>query len=140
MSQLKLVFLLTFLAIFSSNVFADDAKTALATEYLILSKTKESVDSTIEAYVNQIASQNPSTDKDDLRAFFTQYMGWEILKEPTIKIVANLLSTAELSEINQFYKTTSGKALADNSPKMAAEISNLIGTNLNKAMSKMQSQ
>ena len=67
-------------------------------------------------------------------------MGWESLKEPTIQIVANLLSIEELSEINRFFKSSSGKALADNSPQMAAEISNLIGNNLNKAMSNMQNQ
>ena len=138
MNHIKLAFLLMTLSIFCINALAQNDKITLAAEYLILSKTKETFDSTIEAYVNQIAAQNPQTNKDDLRAFFNQYMGWEALKEPTINIVANLLSETELKEINHFYKSKSGKALADNSPQMAIEISNLIGNNLNKAMSNIQ--
>ena len=133
--------LIVLLSLFSSGSFAEEnKKIELAKEYLVLSKTKETFDTTIEAYVNQMAPQGSEEDKDELRSLFNEYMGWDALKEPTIKIVANLLSEKELSEINDFYNSQSGKALAESSPQMAAEISNLIGNNLNKAMQNIQGQ
>ena len=133
--------LIVLLSLFSSGSFAEEnKKIELAKEYLVLSKTKETFDTTIEGYVNQMAPQGSEEDKDELRSLFNEYMGWDALKEPTIKIVANLLSEKELSEINDFYNSQSGKALAESSPQMAAEISNLIGNNLNKAMQNIQGQ
>lgn len=119
-------------------VFADDHKNQLAIEYLELSKTKESFDITIETYVNQLSSQNPSTDKKKMRDFFEAYMGWEVLKKPTIKIIADSFSEEELIGINNFYKSKVGKALAEKTPALSAAISELIGKNLNKAIGEIQ--
>lgn len=126
-----------FILLSAGQVYADELND-LAIEYLQLSKTKETFDMTIDAYAQQLSAQNPNADKEKIRTFFNAYMGWEILKEPTIKLVAQTLTVQELKDINAFYKTNSGKALAEKSPKMAADISNLIGTNLQKAMQDMQ--
>jgi hypothetical protein len=125
--------LVTLLAV-AVPVFADDRKDQLAIEYLELSKTKESFDITIETYVDQLSSQNPSANKKKLREFFEAYMGWGVLKKPTIKIVADSFTEEELLEINNFYKSKTGKALAEKTPALSAAISKLIGENLNKAM------
>ncbi len=106
----------------------------------MISKTKETFDTTIEVYVNQMAPQGSEEEKDELRSFFNEFIGWDAMKEPTIKIVANLLSEKELSDINDFYNSQSGKALAESSPQMAADISNLIANNMNQAMQNIQSE
>ncbi|WP_404418679.1 DUF2059 domain-containing protein [Marinospirillum sp.] len=138
MNILKSAIFGSVLILVSANLYADESKDLLAIEYLKLSKTKETFDMTIDAYVEQFASQGSDADKESLRSFFKAYMGWETLKEPTIKLVAETLTAKELKDINDFYKTDSGRALAKKSPKMASDISNLIGANLQKAIQKMQ--
>lgn len=138
MRKFKLVLFIMVSSIFVSTAFADDTRLALAIEYLELSKTKEVFDITIDTYVNQLSSNNPGTNKDQLRAFFNSYMGWEVLKEPTIKIVANTFTGEELKAINDFYKSKNGVAFANKSPALSAAISELIGANLNKAMANMK--
>jgi hypothetical protein len=125
-------------SILVSNGFAEDSKTILAMEYLEVSKTKEVFDMTIETYVNQLSSNNPNVNKKQLRAFFNSYMGWDVLREPTIKIVADTFTEDELKAINNFYKSKHGVAFANKSPALSAAISELIAANLKKAMSKMQ--
>ena len=133
---LALLILINFL--FVSIGFAEDGKTTLAIEYLEVSKTKEVFDMTIETYVNRLSSNNPEVNKEQLRTFFNSYMGWDVLREPTIKIVANSFSEDELKAINNFYKSKHGVAYANKSPALSAAVSKLIGANLKKAMSKMQ--
>jgi len=119
-------------------VFADDHKNNLAVEYLELSKAKETFDTTIETYVEQLSAQNPSTDKNKLKAFFESYMGWDVLKNSTIKIVADSFTEEELIGINNFYKSRIGQSLAEKTPALSAAISQLIGQNLNKAVEAMR--
>jgi hypothetical protein len=138
MRKFKLVLFIMVSSIFVSTAFADDTRLALAIEYLELSKTKKVFDMTIDTYVNQLSSNNPGINKDQLRAFFNSYMGWEVLKEPTIKIVANTFTGEELKAINDFYKSKNGVAFANKSPALSAAISELIGANLNKAMANMK--
>jgi len=116
---------------------ANDHKEQLAIEYLELSKTKESFDATIETFVNQLSAQNRFADKDKMRAYFDSYMGWDILKKPTIRIIADTFTEEELIAINNFYKTKAGKSLADKTPGLSAAISQLIGDNLKKTLGKL---
>jgi hypothetical protein len=125
-------------ALLSTGKVYSDELNDLSIEYLQLSKTKETFDMTIEAYVQQLSANNPNADKEEIRSFFNTYMGWGVLKEPTTKLVSQTLTIQELRDINGFYRTSSGKSLAEKSPKMAADISNLIGANLQKAMQDMQ--
>jgi hypothetical protein len=138
MRKFKLVLFIMVSSIFVSTAFADDTRLALAKEYLELSKTKEVFDITIDTYVNQLSSNNPGTNKDQLRAFFNSYMGWEVLKGQTTKIVANTFTVEELKAINDFYKSKNGVVFANKSPALSAAISELIGANLNKAMANMK--
>ena len=125
-------------SILVSNGFAEDSKTILAIEYLELSKTKEVFDMTIETYANQLSSNNPKVNKEQLRTFLNSYMGWDVLREPTIKIVADTFTEEELKAINSFYKSKHGVAFANKSPALSAAISELVAANLNKALTKMQ--
>ena len=56
----------------------------------------------------------------------------------SIKIVANSFTEEELIGINTFYKSGVGKVLAEKSPALSAALSQLIGSNLNKALGAMQ--
>ena len=123
---------------FVSMVSAESTQQALAEEYLALSKTKETIDLTIESYVNRLHANNPRASKRQLRSFFNAYMGWDVLKEPATDIVVSNLTRAELSAVNGFYKTPHGKSIADKSPAVAAELSDLIIANLNRTMANME--
>ena len=134
MKNIKFFILTVVFTCLTFGALAENNKNALVIEYLEISKTKETFDMTIEAYVNQLASQDPVAKKEDIRTFFNTYMGWNVLKEPSIKIVAAKFSEKELQDIIAFYKTSSGQAFANKSPEMAADLSNLIGSNMQKAM------
>lgn len=121
-----------------TNTYADENKDALAIEYLQLSKTKEAVDRTIEIYSEQLSNKNPTLDKEQLKAHFNTFIGWEVLKEPTIKLVANTFSAEELKSINSFYKTENGRSWAEKSPQIAAGVSKITGTNIQKALQSLQ--
>ncbi len=138
MKLLTIIGLTLFAFLVAGHALADERKNQLASEYLELSKAKETFDITIETYVNQLSSQNPGIDKNKLREFFNAYMGWEVLKEPTIKIVADSFTEEELIGINTFYKSRFGKVLADKSPALSAAISELIASNLKKALGAMR--
>ncbi|MBU0664010.1 MAG: DUF2059 domain-containing protein [Proteobacteria bacterium] len=130
-----LLLTLTFLPIIA---FAENPNDKLSIEYLELSKTKETLDMTIETYVQQFSAQNPNADKDKMRESFNAYMGWDVLKAPTIQIVSHTFTENELKDIISFYKSQSGKSYAEKSPQLSAEISKIIAENLQKAMSKSQ--
>lgn len=121
----------------SANTFAED-KNKLALEYLELTKTKQLFDITIENYVNHLSLRNPKLNKEELMLFFNSYMGWDVVRDPTIKIVSDKFTEKELKNINTFFKTDDGKALANQSPKISMEVSNLIGGNINKALASMK--
>ena len=121
----------------SANTFAED-KNKLALEYLELTKTKQLFDITIENYVNHLSLRNPKLNKEELMLFFNSYMGWDVVRDPTIKIVSDKFTEKELKNINAFFKTDDGRALASQSPKISMEVSNLIGGNINKALASMK--
>lgn len=121
----------------SANTFAED-KSKLALEYLELTNTKQLFEITIENYVNHLSLRNPNLNKDELKLFFNSYMGWDVVKNPTIKIVSDKFTEDELKNINAFFRTNDGKVLADQSPKISMEISNLLGGNINKALTLMK--
>jgi hypothetical protein len=111
MRYLKMV-LFVLLTLFNSVsvAFAEDKS---AIENLEPSKTQESLDASIDTYVNQVSSSNPEIDKDQLRAFFNSYMGREIFREQPINIMADTFSEDELKAINDFYKSKYGITDAD---------------------------
>jgi hypothetical protein len=113
MRYLKMV-LFVLITLFNSisAAFAED-KTALAIEYLEPSKTQESLDASIDTYVNQLSSSNPEIDKDQLRAFLNSYMEREIIGEQPINIMADTFTEDELKAINDFYKSKYGITDAD---------------------------
>ncbi|MCG7994117.1 MAG: DUF2059 domain-containing protein [Candidatus Thiodiazotropha taylori] len=139
MKRLVNVTLFISICLFSLQVTSDE-KTNLVVEYLELSKTKEVFDETITTYVDQISTANPNTDKEILRNYFESYMGWEILKEPTIEKISSILSIEELKAINSFYKTEHGASYANKSPALSSAVSEIIGQNLNKVMATLQGQ
>ncbi len=114
-------------------LFAQDDIRPLAVEYLELSKAKETVDATVDSYVNQIAKDNPKADRAKIQELYNRMMGWDALKEPILELVVKTFSQEELQGINEFYRTPPGQALADKSPKLSGELANLISNNLQKA-------
>lgn len=77
-------------------------------------------------------------DKNRLRAFFNSYMGWEVIREQTIKIVADTFTEDELNAIIDFYKSKYGITYADKSSTLSAALAELIGANMNKVISELQ--
>lgn len=140
MKKVNFLVALALVNLVSFSALAEDEKVLLAKEYIELSKTKEIFDSTIEAYVTQISQQNPKVNKDELRKIFNSYMGWEVLKDPSIEIVSRMFTVKELQDANTFYRSASGKAIAEKSPQMSAELANLVANNFNKAIEHMQTQ
>jgi hypothetical protein len=134
MKYLKSAILVVACLTFSLSVFALDKKSELALEYLKLTKTEESINRTIDIFINQISSQNPQIDKEKLRVIYAKSMGWEAIKDPIVKIVSNAYSEEDLEAIINFCKTKHGAAFTEKSPTISAELSELVAGNLYKAM------
>ena len=138
MKYLKFVSFVLAATITPGFAYAENSNDPLSIEYLEVSKTKETFDMTIEAYVQQFKAQNPGMDEGKLREFLQANMGWEVLKDSTIAIVSNTFTAQELEDIIAFYKTPSGRSYAEKSPQLSADVSTIIATNFEKAMSKLQ--
>ena len=122
------------LLLVSTSVLSEADKQKLATEYLELSKAEKTLDSTIQAYVDQIVASNPAANKEQISQKFNSVMGWDVLKQALIEIVMKHFSADELEQINAFYKTKVGQAYAEKSPAIAVDMSNLIGENIQNTL------
>ncbi|MCJ8339851.1 MAG: DUF2059 domain-containing protein [Pseudomonadales bacterium] len=130
----KMIMVGLILCINISAAHADGNKLKLVSEYLELSKVKESFEASIEASVEEIAKQEPNSNKEEIRAFFNAGMGWHVLEAPVINIVDSLFTIQELKDINTFYRSESGMAFATKSAVMSAEIIRITAENLSKQM------
>lgn len=124
-----------FIILLASTTYANENKAQLVEEYLVLSKTKETFDLTIDTYVQQMLTQNPNLSEQAVRAYFERVMGWQHLKAPTSHLVADTFTEKELRDINAFYKTESGVSLAQKTPGLTAALSNIIASNMEKLAS-----
>lgn len=117
---------------------AEEDAAALAVEYLELSKTPEIIQQTIETYADQLSGGDPKK-QEAIRSKLQAEMGWEVLEKPIATIVLENLSPGELKEINAFYRTPAGQALAGKSPQMSAQLSTVIADNIRKATATLPS-
>jgi hypothetical protein len=89
-------------------LFAQDDIRTLAVEYLELSKAKETVEATVNSYVEQTVKDNPKANKAKVQGMYNRIMGWDALKEPILELVMKTFTQEELQGINAFYGTPPG--------------------------------
>lgn len=138
LSMLNRTLILAVALLCSPFVQADDKSDALAKEYLELSKTKESLEHTVNTTVEQMVANGLGENKSELKAFFNSYMGWEVMEKPSIRVVSSILTPSELKAINAFYKTPEGQSYAKKTPALSAAMSQEMVKNLQKAMLELQ--
>lgn len=122
----------------SPFVHADAESDALAKEYLELSKTKESLEHTINTTVEQMVASGLGENKAELRTLMKSYMGWEVMEGPSIRVISSMLTKPELKAINAFYKTPEGQSYAKKTPALSAALSQEMVKNLQKATLELQ--
>lgn len=59
------------------------------------------------------ASPILESKKTAMMTFFKKYMSWDVIKEDYIKIYMEEFTEKELKDISAFYRTTTGKKMAD---------------------------
>lgn len=125
-----------------NTVNASDTKRSLAVEYIKLTKIKETNDFEIETQVNYLSAKEPSIDKKKLQDHYNGTMGWEVIKEPLIKVVLEKFTEVELKEINDFYKSKLGNLVANRSQSVSNAVAQLIMNNVskNEGMSSVNSE
>ena len=131
MKKFKIIFMLL---IITSSLLANDVKSKLSEEYLMISQTKGAIDSIIDAVVNQIIQSNPKENKEDLLILFNKAMGWVVLKEPMKDLISQKFTINELIFINNFYKTKIGKKYAKENLNISNELSGLVSNKMIQAM------
>jgi hypothetical protein len=102
---------------------ADEAaKTAAAEELLLAMGIDRTLEEIQDNKLAAISAQQPGLIpyKDTLKAFLSKHLNWEALKESLIAIYAAEFSTAELKELTAFYRTPTGKKLAERTPTLKA--------------------
>ena len=65
------------------------------------------------------------TKRSAMQAFFKKYMSWSSLKEEYIKIYQSEFTEAELKDITAFYKTPTGKKMAEKAGVLAIKGSSM---------------
>lgn len=127
-------------AILTGMTFAGDRKYQLAVEYLELSKSKETLDLTIETYVQQLSAQNPQVNPDMMRDLFNSSMSWPVIRKSATKIVSENYTEEELMAINKFLRTKEGRSMANKSPEISSAMSRIIAANISKTVEKLQTR
>lgn len=121
------VLIIVFLSVLAG---AEDKHRQLAREYLEVSNQESMLNISINSMIDEIQLQDPKANRQEIRQFLESYMGWEVLKEPMISSATHHLTMEQLQDIIGFYKTQSGKALADKSVDMAAELTKQMIANM----------
>jgi len=129
----KIAFTLLLIS-FSLNAFAE-SKRNLALEILVVTKAKENHELTINTYVNNF-KKNPNFNNAKFTEAMQQTMGWEVLKEPMIKIMEETYTENELKGLLRFMKSDVGKSYIKKSPYVNTQMVNIISKNIKSAMSK----
>lgn len=75
---------------------------------------------TIDQSLAQQIADNPALRELEpvMKAFFDKYMSWNALKDDMAKLYAERFTEAELIDITAFYKTPSGKKMAQVTPDL----------------------
>lgn len=133
-----LVSLTGFLLIMNAAAFAEADLEQLAIDYLELSGTRQTFDATIAAYAEQAVASQSGIDKEQITRMLESLMGWEVLKEPTAKIIMNHFTAEQLEQINAFYRSDVGRVYAQKSPAIAIDVSNLISGNVQRSVGQPQ--
>ncbi len=124
--------------IVSAAAFAESELEQLAIEYLELSGTRQTFHVTIAAYADQAVASQSGIDKEEITRMLEALMGWEVLKEPTAKIIMNHFTADQLEQINAFYRSDVGRAYAQKSPAIAIDVSNLVSGNVQRSVGQPQ--
>lgn len=140
MKKVILFVIITVTGCFSVQGSTDEIKEKLVLEYIKLTKIEDIFSSTIEVYVQQRVSANPSINADQLGSFHNQFIGWEVLKEPIIKIVSDLLTKEELIAVNNFYKTKHGISYANKTHALNTSLADFIAKKINQARPSSQTK
>ena len=80
---------------------------------------KQSVDQMVKMQVQQ----NPTIAPYEavMRDFLAKYMSWDSLKPDMVKLYTEEFSEAELSELNKFYQTPTGKKMLGKMPTLMSK-------------------
>ena len=112
--------LILFTAQFS---IADDASQKEAGKLLDEIGMEKMLEQSIQQMLQVQIQQNPGLApyKNVMLKFFAKNMSYESLKPEFVKIYAEAFSAKELREINQFYKTPTGKKSVELMPQLMAQ-------------------
>lgn len=123
--KLKGITLVASLVLLGASLLrADEVAKLKAAEELLAAADMETVFT--EALAQQLdaqVAQNPELAevKGAMQAFFEKYMSWKAIKGDMAKVYADAFSEQELAEITKFYKTPTGKKMAQATPELLAK-------------------
>lgn len=96
---------------------------AAAHDLLEATRMREVMETSMEAMLQMQLEQNPTIRELEpvMREFFARYVTWERTKDEYARIYAAEFSESELRDIAAFYRTPTGRKLADVTPRLTME-------------------
>ncbi len=82
-------------------------------------KIDESVDSVLQLQLQQ--SPQLADKKDQMRSFFSKYIGWNAIKKDLAGIYMQTFTEDELKSINDFYITPTGQKVINELPQLVQQ-------------------
>lgn len=118
LNPMKAIVILFFFSLSFYQVHAQSVNKSshyLAAEKLLLTiNTKSSLEQSISMMLKLQTDANPQMKQkeEQLKGFFTKYLGWEALKDELVALYTNEFSEAELKDLTAFYNTPTGKKIS----------------------------
>lgn len=111
MKSFALIFLM--IGIFNSALADSAPDRALVEKYMKASNSQENNSALIDSYIRQYGANADSEKKEQLRKYFNQAMGWEVMKEQYASIIAETYTANELKSLIAFLSMPLGKSAGE---------------------------
>ena len=132
---MKAIFTVLVLLILSFTALGNERPDKqLAIEFLQISRTEQTVNTTLDTFSQQFMKQLPLENRKELDKLMRQTMGWDVIKNPLAEIVMGIYTTAELKAAIIFMKSPLGASFTAKNDPFSAQFASLITANMTKFM------
>lgn len=119
----------TLLAVFNFSFASDIPEKELVEKYIKAAHYEQIVSVEIDSYTRQFGAHATSTDKERLRQYFSNTMGWDVLKDQYESAIAETFTKEELTASLAFLESPIGSSIAKKEEIFTDKISTLIAKN-----------
>jgi hypothetical protein len=128
----RIAVILLFL-VFSTNGIGEElSDKELAIEYLQVSRLEPGVNAMIDAYSLQLYGNMPEAERQQLKKFMQDVMGWDAIKDQLADLVDKLYTREELNAAIAFEKSRLGASISAKNEQFSRQFTELLSQNMQR--------